>query len=91
MSKILSSSPKDGPADGRIIADGPGFYKPHADSYQYAQLGWMFDMFARGEVRPRSLLATLRARGRAAYYARGARRYATRTRIAIFGQVEFRG
>ena len=50
MSKTSSSSSNDSPADGRIIAEVPGFYKPHADSYQYAQLGWMFDMFARGEV-----------------------------------------
>ena len=35
---------------GSVIADLPGFYKPDADSYQYAELGWMFDMFARGQT-----------------------------------------
>ncbi len=75
MPKIPSSPVNDGPVDGRIIAEVPGFYKPHADSYQYAQLGWMFDMFARGEVKRSiakiwswffsgSVLSTLRSRDR---------------------------
>jgi hypothetical protein len=50
MSDDLKSSVGIALEGSSVIADLPGFYKTDADSHQYAELGWMFDMFARGQV-----------------------------------------